>query len=125
MIFLFYGHGKDTFERECIIGIAVLTKVIQPFLAFFYTWQLSGRDPPQGIIRTIEFLEPTLTVAQNSIMSVFVDKFTQGLKAFPDGQVDNDHVIIIDLHAGRIAAIGLKPPDKAGTIVGKRVDRSQ
>ena len=54
-----------------------------------------------------------------------VDEVPERFHGGPDAQVDEDHRIGEDAQRGRVAILGLQPPDESGTAVRERVDRHQ
>ena len=47
------------------------------------------------------------------------------LGRLPHGQVHNQPVVVEDPDRGRVAVLGLEPPDEAGASVGQRIERSE
>ena len=86
---------------------------------------MPGRNPPQCVIGTVEFLKPASAAAHYRAVRALINILSKSFHALPHCQVDNDHVVIVDLDASRIAAFGLEPPDKAGSFLRQSIDRRQ
>ena len=83
---------------------------------------VAGGHPPQRDKGAGELLEPLLPLAKQLRVGGAVDEGLERVGGFPNGQVEEDAVVIVGAEVGGVSRGGLQAPDEAGAAVGEGVD---
>src|SRR5262245_58983080 len=95
-----WHHGL---EGKGKLRWSVALEMGETLLRFLDAGNVADRNPPQRRIGSREFLEPVLALAQELGMSRAIDIMLERFDRFPNGQVDEDSIVVIGAHVGGIA----------------------
>ena len=71
-------------------------------------------NPPEHHHRDGELLEPLLAAADVGRVRAFVDILEERVNALPDGHIDDQERVVVDVNIGGVVVVALEPPDEAG-----------
>jgi hypothetical protein len=100
----------------------MLLQVGEPIFGLGHRWHVPDWDPPERHVKA-DTLKPLASATHHVDVTAAVDEVSEVIDRLPDRHVDDHPVVVEGADPGRVAVLGLEPPDESLSIVGERVHR--
>ena len=96
--------------------------MFESLLGFIDRWNMARTDPPEREKILLHLLEPIATLPQQFPMRALIDVIFERFDRFPDGEIEEDAIVVLRTQIGRVALLSLQPPDESRTAIRERIN---